>query len=283
MKILLIGKTGQLGGAILRGGGDHSIEAPARDVLDVERPETVRRELARVRPDWVVNTAAFHEVPRCETESGRAFAVNCIAVRDLAAACAEAGANLMTFSTDYVFDGEQRVPYREDDRPAPLQIYGLSKLAGELAARAVAPERTWIVRTCGLYGPGGSRSRGGNFVDARVRDAREGRSLQMSSEQIVAPTSAEDLSRSVLRLMEAPSAEPGIYHLTNEGQCSWYEFTRAIFEIAGIAGDVTPVDRGGRSGAMRRPRYSVLANTRARELGIRLPPWRDALERYLKP
>ena len=282
MRILLIGRTGQLGGDLLRANPGHEIVAPERVELDITNAGQVRAALEHHRPGLVVNCAAFHNVPQCEAEPAQAFRVNCTAVRDLALACRDAGARLMTFSSDYVFGGERRTPYGEDDLPAPLQIYGISRLAGEHAALAAAPDHAVVIRTCGLYGRSGARSKGGNFVDGRVADARAGKTIEMASEQVVAPTSTEDLSRAVFALAAAPGLAPGIYHLVNEGQCSWYELTLAIVEILGLPARVVPVDRQGRSGNLRRPLYSVLANHKARRLGITLAPWRDALERYLR-
>jgi dTDP-4-dehydrorhamnose reductase len=282
MRILLIGRTGQLGGDLLRQQRGHEIAAPDRGELDITRPEQLREAIGRNRPELVVNCAAFHNVPLCEEQPEQAFLVNCVAVRNLAASCREAGARLVTFSSDYVFGGERREPWGEDDLPHPLQVYGISRLAGEYAALSAAPEHAVVVRTCGLYGESGARSKGGNFVDGRVADLRAGRALEMASEQIVAPTSTEDLSKAVLALVAHPSLRSGIYHLVNEGQCSWYELTVAIAEILGIRASITPVDRQGLSGTMRRPLYSVLANRKARALGIVLPSWRDALERYLR-
>jgi dTDP-4-dehydrorhamnose reductase len=230
----------------------------------------------------VINCAAFHNVPKCEEEPAQAFLVNCVAVRDLAAACAAQSARLVTFSSDYVFGGERSEPWREDDRPFPLQVYGFSRLAGEHAALATAPEHAVVIRTCGLYGRSGARSKGGNFVDGRVAEARAGKRIEMASEQVVAPTSTDDLSRAVFALLANPKLVPGIYHLVNEGACSWYEFTREIVRLVGGKSEVVPVDRGGRTGNMRRPLYSVLANTKARALGVRLRPWREALADYLR-
>jgi dTDP-4-dehydrorhamnose reductase len=282
MRILLIGASGQLGSDLIKNDPGHDIVAPDRKELDVTQGDAIVVAIRDTRPDWVVNTAAFHNVPVCEEQPERAFRVNCIAVRDLALACEKHGARLMTFSTDYVFNGEQRKPYREEDRPAPLQIYGVSKLAGENMARAVAAERAVVVRTCGLYGRSGAASKGGNFVDKRVEDGRRVRAMDMGCDQIVCPTSTEDLSKAVYELMARPSVESGIYHLVNEGECTWYEFTVSIYEYLDIEMKVNPVDRGGRTNSMRRPLYSVLANTRASALGITLPPWKDALKRYLQ-
>jgi len=282
MKILLIGATGQLGGDILRNNQAHDIQAPDRNVLDLSRPDQMGEYIRQRRPDMVINCAAFHNVPLCEDQPEQAFRINCAAVRDLAALCSEVGAWLVTFSSDYVFGGEKRTPYVEDDRPAPLQVYGITRLAGEHAALATAPDRAVVIRTCGLYGRSGAKSKGGNFVDGRVADARAGKRIEMASEQVLVPTSTDDLSRAVLSLIAHPRLAPGIYHLVNEGQCSWYEFTRAIVETVGAKTEVVPVDRGGRTGKMRRPLYSVLSNTRARALGIVLRPWREALRAYIE-
>lgn len=282
MKILLIGVTGQLGSDLVRNNPGHEIHAPSRAELDLARPGEAARAIAQHGTDVVINCAAFHNVPKCEEEPAQAFLVNCIAVRDLAAACATHGARLVTFSSDYVFGGDRTEPWREDDRPAPLQVYGITRLAGEHAALATAPEHAIVIRTCGLYGRSGARSKGGNFVDGRVAEARAGKRIEMASEQIVAPTSTDDLSRAVFALIAHPGSCPGVYHLVNEGACSWYGFTSEIVRLIGAQVEVVPVDRGGRSGSMRRPRYSVLANTRALALGITLRPWREALIDYLR-
>ena len=281
MKILLIGATGQLGGDLLRNNPGHDIEAPGRDALDLARPAEGAAAIKRARPDLVINCAAFHNVPKCEEDPAQAFLINCAAVRDLAVACAELGTRLVTFSSDYVFGGERKTPWLEDDLPSPLQIYGITRLAGEHAALAAAPAQAIVIRTCGLYGRSGARSKGGNFVDGRVADARAGKRIEMASEQVVAPTSTDDLSRAVFALVAHPRVAPGIYHLVNEGACSWYEFTCEIVRVIGARAEVVPVDRGGRTGSMRRPLYSVLANTRARALGVTLRPWQEALAAYL--
>ena len=282
MKILLIGKTGQLGADILRNNAHHEIYAPDRTVLDICSQDAIDAVVDDIRPDVVINTAAFHNVPLCETDPLSAFRVNCVAVRDLAVACHRVKALLVTFSTDYVFDGKKKVFYQEDDKPAPLQIYGITRVAGEYAALSVAHDHSIVIRTCGLYGSSGAQSKGGNFVDKRVQDAETQVFLEMGSDQVVSPTYTHDLGKAVLQLIEHPQRKPGIYHLVNEGQCSWYELTKAIYEIMGLPVHVKPLDRGGKSGDMRRPLYSALANTKARALGIMLPPWRDALGRYLR-
>ena len=283
MKILLIGKTGQLGNDILRLGSPiHDIYSPERDILDIGLPDRIEEILALYTPDVVINTAAYHNVPLCEIEYSMAFKINCIAVKNLAKLCKKVKAVFVTFSTDYVFDGEKKNPYLEHDKPAPLQIYGISKLAGEFASLSVWPERTIIIRTCGLYGLSGAQSKGGNFVDKRIIDAKEHNLIEIGCDQVVSPTYTNDLAKAVLQLIAHSNIKAGIYHMVNRGECSWYEFTKAIYEIMRLKVKVVPADRKGLSGEMRRPLYSVLSNTRAAAMGITLPNWRDALERYLR-
>ncbi len=277
MKVLLIGKTGQLGGDLIRNNPGYEIIAPDRDDLDIADGVSSKRMIDELQPDIVINTAAFHNVPLCEVEVEHTFRVNCAAVRDLALACRSVGARFVTFSSDYVFGGEKCTPYTEDDRPQPLQIYGVSRVAGEYLAQSSYPEGSLIIRTCGLYGRSGANSKGGSFVDKRLHDARSCTVLAMGCDQVVSPTSTDDLSRAVWELLAHPEVNSGIYHLVNEGRCTWYEFTKAIYEISGLTVEVKPVDRGGVSGAMRRPPYSVLSNTKTKALGIVMPHWRHAL------
>jgi len=282
MKILLIGASGQLGADLLRNDPGHEIVAPGRDEVELARPQEAMGVIERLRPDVVINCAAFHNVPKCEEDPAQAFLVNCVAVGELARACAAIEAWLVTFSSDYVFGADRGTPWREDDLPAPLQVYGISRLAGEHAALSAAATRAVVIRTCGLYGRTGAVSKGGNFVDGRVADLRSGKRIEMACEQVVSPTSTHDLSRAVHSLITHPQLSAGIYHLVNEGACSWYEFTCEIARILGTSTEIVPVDRGGKTGSMRRPLYSVLSNTRAKALGISLQPWQDALRHYLE-
>lgn len=284
MKILVIGKTGQLGGALIHDAAaqGHDLFAPERAQVDITDKHSFLNAVTAFQPDAVVNTAAFHNVPLCEEEPLRAFETNVVAVKNMAEICRDYKCLFVTFSTDYVFDGTKGAPNIETDMPAPVQIYGITKLSGEHAALCYHPEKTLVIRTCGLYGLKGAASKGGNFVDGRVRDAQGGKTLEMSSEQTVSPTYTGDLSKAVLTLMTHPQKEPGTYHLVNEGFCSWHEFTKSIYRHLQCRAEVIPVDRQGRAGKMRRPLFSALKNEKARKLGIELPHWKDALHRYLK-
>jgi dTDP-4-dehydrorhamnose reductase len=282
MKLLVLGRKGQLGAELVDRASRHGFEpiGLGSEDLDVTDADAVRSALDPVGPQAVVNATAYHVVPDCDRSPERAFAVNAAAVKTMAEACHASGVAFATFSTDYVFDGRKGAPYVEDDRPNPLQTYGVSKLAGELLC-ALEDPGALIIRTCGVYGgAGGSRAKRGNFVLTMLREARTKPALEVSSEQIVSPTYAADLADATLALI-ARRPEGGLYHLVNEGRCSWAEFAAAIVACAGGSMKIVPVDRGGQSGAARRPRFSALANVRAAALGVTLPPWEDGLRRYV--
>ncbi|MCX9014408.1 MAG: dTDP-4-dehydrorhamnose reductase [Candidatus Methanoperedens sp.] len=281
MKILIIGKTGQLGSALLKDALalGHDVLAPSRQELDILNEESFLKAMMHYKPEVVINTAAFHNVPLCEVEPIKAFQSNCIAVKKMAEISHEFGAWFVSFSTDYVFSGAKQIPYIESDTPGPLQMYGLSKLAGEYAA--LSYNKSIIIRTCGLYGIQGATSKGGNFVDNRIKDSKQNNRIEIGNDQTISPTYAGDLSKAVLQLIAHPSKESGIYHLVNEGYCTWYEFTKEIFKILDIGVELVPVDRGGKTDKMRRPRFSALKNEKGAKMEIDLPNWKDALSRYL--
>ena len=282
MNIFLIGKTGQLGSDIFKNNIKHDIFAPSRGELDLNDSGAMREIVSKVRPQVVINTAAFHNVLSCEREYDQAFRINCIAVRELADVCKEIGSWLVTFSSDYVFSGRKRDAYTEDDMPSPLQIYGVTRLAGEYIAMSTAPKHSIIIRTCGLYGAlGSSDSKGKNFVDQRINDAKINKTLEVSCDQIVSPTYTKDLSLAVLSMLENTKLQCGIYHLVNEGACSWFDFTKEIYAIMGLKTRLVSVDRKGVDSGMLRPLYSALANIKAKRMGIVLPYWKDAIRRYL--
>ena len=283
MKVLVIGATGQVGSEIVRqGSARHTVFAPARAELDITRPESVAAQLKHSGTEVVVNCAAYHRVVECETHPGEAFRVNCVAVRDLARSCRQHGAKLVSISSDYVFDGRRPEPYCEDDCPAPIQVYGISRLAGECAARAELGDAAVTVRTSAVFGTAHSRSRDGNFITKCVAQARKSGRLEVASENTISCTYAADLAAALLRLIALPGALSGVYHLTNEGTCSWFELAQYAIRKLNIPCDVAAVDRGSRSGDMLRPRQSALRNIRAAALGVRLPAWQDAVLRYLR-
>ncbi|HUI41266.1 MAG TPA: dTDP-4-dehydrorhamnose reductase [Terriglobia bacterium] len=278
MKVLLIGALGQLGSDLPRVLRADTLVPLSHSDIEITDPTSVRRAFEQHRPEVVINTAAFHRVDDCETEIERAFQVNAFAVRTLAQACRQCSAVLVHFSTDYVFDGEKTEPYAETDSPRPLSVYGASKLAGEYLLEATL-DRHFLVRTCGLYGAGGSRSKGGNFVETMLRLAAHGKPIRVVSDQVVTPTYTADLARKVGQLITSEAY--GLYHITNGGACSWFEFAGAIFELAGVEADLHPISSAAFGAAARRPAYSVMRHRRLESLGLDdLPAWQDGLRRY---
>ena len=281
-KILLVGKTGQLGREIMGDASSFNFEIVGfeKEELDVINESQVKEKIEKIKPDILINTSAYHVVSRCEENPLEAMVVNFVAVDKMAKLCKRYDIKFVTYSTDYVFDGEKGVPYEENDKPNPLQIYGISKLAGEYTALNSHPDGAFVIRTCGLYGgKKGSSEKKGNFVLNILKEAQNKEVIEISSEQIVSPTYAGDLSRATIRLLNS-KANPGIYHLVNEGYCSWYEFAKEIFKLAKIDKELKPVDRGGLDGRMRRPKFSALKNTKAKGLGVELPFWREGLKSY---
>ena len=280
MKIALIGADGQLGTELHGSLAGHEVVPLYFPAFDITRTAEARATLAGLAPAAIVNTAAFHRVDECEDRAEAAFRVNAFAVRDLALLAGELGVTLVHFSTDYVFDGRKTEPYLEDDPPFPLSVYAASKLAGEFFVRALCPAHI-VVRTCGLYGPAGCREKGANFVEAMLRAAERGGPVRVVDDQWVTPTSAAELAACIADLL--PRRVYGVFHLTNEGRCTWYQFARAIFDLAGKTPDLRPIDSATLGAKARRPAFSVLENGRAKAIGLRgFSDWRVALWDFLR-
>jgi dTDP-4-dehydrorhamnose reductase len=277
-RTLITGGGGQLASDLEMLLGERGpVWARSREELDITDDDAVAAAMTQVAPTVVYNCAAYHNVDACEDTEARAFEVNARAVKRLAERCAEHGAKLVHVSTNYVFDGRGEAAWTEEDLPRPRSVYGVSKLAGEHAALAYAPDAL-VVRTGGLYGEHGSASKGGNFVVRMMARARERGALRMVADQRLTPTATADLAEGLVLASERGMT--GLLHLTNAGACSWFEFTAAIMEEAGIDVPIEPVvtTPGGAS----RPLNGVLSCARAEAAGIApLADWRDALRRYL--
>ena len=281
MRILITGGNGQLAHDLQRALVGHDVHSLPRRRLDVcDRTQTASIVQA-LEPDVLINTAAFHRVDDCENQQELAFASNAFAVRYLAQLCKEHGALFVHFSTDYVFGGQaKRSPLTEEDSPAPLSVYGTSKLAGEFLAQ-LTWHKSLIVRTCGLYGVAGASGKGGNFVQTMLHKARDGAALRVVDDQECTPTATKDLAQKVAWLIKQDLT--GVVHITNAGSCTWYEFAKAIFELAGIDADLTPTTSQEYVTPAARPPYSVLARGRLAALAQDdLRPWQAALSSYLE-
>jgi len=276
MRCLITGAGGMLGQALRRALGEsHEVVALSRPQLDVTDLAAVREALARWAPDIVIHAAAWTDVDGCQRDPDRAFRVNALGSRNVALGCQAVGAACCYISSDYVFDGTKVEPYTEFDRPNPISVYGVSKLAGERAVRALTP-RHWIVRTAWLYGPGGR-----NFVRTLLARARDGEDLRVVDDQIGSPTYAPDLAQAIARLIREPRY--GLWHLTNSQSCTWYDFAAAILENTGQTGvRLEPILSKDLDRPAPRPRNSALRNYCWEQEGW--PPlrrWPDALRDYL--
>jgi len=280
MRIAVIGADGQLGSDLVKVLHEDEVVPLYYPDFDITETAGMRRALRRIGADLVINTAAFHRVDECEDDPWTPFKVNALAVRDLSLCARELGSGLVHFSTDYVFDGRQGRPYVEDDPPNPLSAYGVSKLAGEYFVRALL-DRFFLVRTCGLYGLAGSKEKGYNFVDRIIAQAAEGKTVRVVDDQWVTPTSTAELAQRLSTLIRTD--QYGLYHLTNEGSCTWFGFAREVFSILGREARLEPVDSRALDSKARRPAYSVLENKRAKDIGLPdFSPWQEALRDYLR-
>lgn len=283
--VVIIGANGQLGTDLQQALRDVRLTPLTRAQLDVCQPAQVRKMLAELRPDAVINTSAYHKVDVCEDEPGMSFAVNASGAYALARLAAELDFTLVHFSTDYVFDGRATSPYPEDALPNPLNVYGVSKLAGERLVCNFCP-RHYVIRTTGLYGVAGASGKGGNFVETMIRLGTSGNPVRVVNDQVLTPTATADLAAAVAELLrrERNGRVPyGLYHVTSAGQCSWYEFARAIFDLCGMRVDLSPIATAESGSRARRPAYSVLAHGRWLDAGMaELRPWREALVDYLR-
>jgi dTDP-4-dehydrorhamnose reductase len=279
MRAVVIGANGQLGTDLIKVLSGWDIEGLTHSDLDIRDLVRARALLSQLKPNAVINTAAFNRVDDCEDDPEKAFSVNAYGARNLARVCAELHCALIHISTDYVFGGEKASPYTEDDAPNPLSVYGGSKLAGEYFVRNICSKH-FIARTSGLYGLAGSSGKGGNFVETMIRLAGEKKPVRVVEDQVLTPTYTKDLAERIKELVQTEAY--GLYHVTNSGQCSWYEFAAKIFFFLGLKPDFAPTTARAFGAKAQRPAYSVLAIGKLEQLGLEdLPPWEDALKRYL--
>ncbi len=284
MKIVVIGSNGQLGNdiyEILKKGEMWDVIGLTHSDVDIADIDSVFSVFKEVKPNIIINTAAFHNVPLCEKEKEKAFSVNSQGAQNLANISNDMNAALIHFSTDYVFDGQKEAPYIETDAPNPLNVYAKSKLEGENRIREIA-EKYYILRVAGLYGKYPSRVKGYNFVELMLKLAKERDEIRVVDDEFTTPTYTKEIAEQVKVIMEK---EPpyDIYHATAEGECSWYEFAKAIFEIAGVRTNLKKAAPGEFATEVNRPKYSVLENFNLKEERLNIfKHWEDELKDYLR-
>ena len=271
--ILVVGANGMLGRDLMAQLGNRGQGVDIADI-DITSPESVFKVIGELKPEVIINCAAYTDVDGCESAADTAMAVNGEGVAYLAMACKDTGALLVHISSDYVFDGGKGTPYVENDAPCPLSVYGESKLAGEMNA-AFSPEHL-IVRTQWLYGINGK-----NFVETMLRMGAEKSELTVVDDQIGSPTWTVDLSHAIIALID--SGCRGVYHAANSEYCSWNGFSKAIFEESGLNVVVRPMTTTELNRPARRPLYSTLDCTKlSSETGYHPQSWRKALQEYMK-
>jgi len=283
MKVVVLGANGQLGTAIcevlaLRGEELVSLTHEDFDVRDID---SGRNCLASIRPDAIVNTTAMHQVDECERRPEESFAVNGMGARNLALISNELDCVLAHVSTDYVFDGRKQAPYIESDCPFPLNVYGNTKLSGEIFVRTIA-RRHFVVRVSALFGGAPCRAKGGmNFVELMIHLAKLRGKVRVVNDEFVSPTFTADAAAQIVELLD--TNEYGLYHATAGGQCSWHDFARKIFEFNGLDVAVDIADAAEFPAKTPRPKYSVLENANLKNIGKDIMPhWSDGLGRYLR-
>ncbi|NMC51654.1 dTDP-4-dehydrorhamnose reductase [Candidatus Kuenenbacteria bacterium] len=282
MKIALIGSTGQLG-------TDFKKVIPAQFLVNLDYPnfdltkkDLVREQLLAIRPDIVINTAAYNLVDRAEDFPEEALAVNYYGVKNLVDVCLELDCILVHYSSDYIFGGEddRRTPYTEEDHPAPINQYGQSKLLGEqeIIKRC---QKYFIIRTSGLFGTAGSEGKGGNFIESIIKKGKETGELKIVDDQFLTPTYTLDLARQSWQLMQTEHF--GLYHATSEWECSWYEFGREVMKYIDPNIKIIPVKTSEYQLPAQRPKYCVLENKKLKELGLNIMrPWAATIPDYLQ-
>jgi len=279
-RVAVVGCTGQLGRDLLEEFSGFEVSGLTHDDIEIEDTHSVQSALERCRPDVVINTAAYHHVATCETHQREALLVNAVGVGNIANACAQRGTIFATVSTDYVFDGTKGSPYLESDEPHPLSVYGLSKLAGEVIAQATHTS-CFVFRTSGLFGKLGSKSKGYTFIDRILQEARNGGEIRVVRNMTFSPSYTRHVAAAMRAAIER--APFGVYHVTNRGATTWYDFARAALNQAGFGHvPITAISSKDYDDGVRRPQNSSLAHDALLRAGIAdLPPWQEAVAQYL--
>ena len=278
MEVAIIGANGQLGSDLVEVFGKEAIPLTHKD-LDVTDFESLGI-LKELKPEVIINTAGYVKVDDAELYPVEAFQVNAIGALNVAKIANEINAINVYIGTDYVFDGTKDEPYTEEDVPNPLNVYGLSKYAGEIFTKNYC-KKYYVVRVASLFGKAGARGKGGNFVELMIQRAKSGEEIKVVNDIFMSPTYTKDVARTLKEFLKL-KPEFGIYHMVNEGYCSWYEFAKMIFNLLEWSAEIKPIKSNELERIAKRPRFSALRNKKLENLGLRMRPWKEALEDYLK-
>jgi dTDP-4-dehydrorhamnose reductase len=275
---LIVGAAGRLGASVVEAFAGAEVITHTRATLDIADPEAVRRTVAEAAPAAIINCAAFNDVDGAEDQPASAFAVNAFAVRSLARAAEACGASFVHFGTDFVFDGEAAEPYTETAEPAPLSVYGLSKLLGEWFA--LDAPRGFVLRVESLFGaPVGWTGRASS-LDSIIAGLRQDREVRVFTDRVVSPSYVPDVANAVRHLLEVDAA-PGLYHCVNSGHATWHEVAAEAARLLGVQPRLRSITMDQAVSRASRPRYCALAVGKISGAGFTMPPWKEALRRWL--
>ncbi len=273
MKVTILGGTGLLGKTLMREWRNDELTALGKSDVDIRDAQQVQKVIKQARPEWIVLAAAYTDVDGCEGNPELAFGINRDGAVNVATVAKQVGAKLLFLSTDYVFDGKKTSPYETTDPRNPQSVYGRSKAEAEVRLLEVMPD-CCVVRTSWLFGTGGKC-----FPDTILKLAASRPALDVVNDQRGSPTYVVDLARAIMQLCRKDAN--GIVHVTNAGECTWFEFAREIVRRAGLSTVVRPVSSEQMARPAPRPAYSVLSPKSLHSFGIEMPLWQDALRRYL--
>jgi len=281
MKVAIVGANGQLGTDLVEEFSPaHEVIGLTHADIEITDIDSVKKILLSVKPDILINTAAYNKVPDAEMEPIKAFQINATGPLNLAKVCAEMGIRFLQYSTDYVFDGKKQRPYKEDDLPNPLNVYGNTKLSGEYFSLNYC-DLSFVVRVSGIYGKVPSRSKGNNFIISILKAAKEKPEVKVVNDEVLTPTPTKWIAKNTLALVRTEAY--GLYHMSCEGSVSWYEFAKTIWGELKIKTPLIPVSVNDFQHSVKRPFYSVLENHQLKSIGInKMPEWKKALVEFLK-
>jgi dTDP-4-dehydrorhamnose reductase len=278
MRVAVIGSNGQLGTDLMKALQDgHDAIGFTHEDLEVSDYNSCLK-LKEHHPDVIINTAAFHKTDQCEDDLVKTFSVNTIGARNVTAISKEIGAITVLMSTDYVFDGNKKKPYTEDDLTRPINSYGISKLAGELYTEQ--NPKHYIARVASLFGTAGASGKGGNFVETMIAKAKNNEVISVVDDMWMSPTYTKDAASMLKKIMEM-KLPFGTYHVANQGYCTWLEFAEEIFKIMSLNTTLQPIKTRQLQVKASRPEFSALENAGLSRHGLHMREWRTALNEYL--
>lgn len=278
MKVAIIGSNGQLGNDLAKVFDAEEVIGLTHKEIEVENLNSFSI-LTESSPDVVINTAAFHKTDACEDDPEKTFLVNAIGAKNVAETCSQINAILVYVSTDYVFDGSKDVPYDEYGIPNPINTYGISKFAGEFYTKLA--QRYYIIRAASLFGVAGASGKGGNFVETMINKAKNNQEIKVVDDIVMSPTYTKEAANMMNKIVKN-MLPIGVYHVTNRGYCSWYEFAKTIFDILNMDVDLKPIKAQSLYSKAKRPAFSALESVKLRKHDLEMKNWKDSLKEYLK-